>query len=68
LVPGYWESISSDSPKDQINTSSDDVAKLQNLLNANHNIRSTESLRNELLDKFARLVAEKINRYNPEEQ
>lgn len=68
LVPGYWESMKTDSPKDKINDSSSDTEALRKLLKANRNIKSIETLKNEVIDKIAERVAQKINSYNPEEQ
>jgi len=68
LVPGYWVDAIKDSPKDNINNSSSDIDSLRKLLKANRSIKSIESLKNEVTDKIAEHVAQKINKYNPEEQ
>ncbi|MHC1705846.1 MAG: hypothetical protein AB9846_18245 [Tenuifilaceae bacterium] len=68
LVPGYWEDISRDSPKDKVNDSSYDIDNLRKLIKANRNIKNIESLKNEVIDKIAERVSQKINKYNPEEQ
>jgi len=68
LVPGYWESMSKDSPKDRVNGSSSDVEAIRKLIKADRNIKSMETLKNEVIDKIADRVAKKINSYNPEEQ
>ena len=68
LVPGYWEDIKKDSPKDKVSDSGSEVDALQKLLKASRNIKTIEALRNEVTDKIADRVAKKINSYNPEEQ
>ncbi len=67
LVPGYWEHIDRDSPKDKVNDSSADVDNLKNLLKSRRNIKSLESLKSEVFDGISERVARKINSYNPEE-
>ena len=67
LVPGYWEEIGKDSPKDKVSTSSSEISELQNMLKARRNLKSTENLKSEVLDKIAERVSKKINSYNPEE-
>lgn len=67
LVPGYWEYIDKDSPKDKINDSSTDIGNLRELLKSRRNIKSIETLKSEVLDGIAARVAKKINSYNPEE-
>ena len=67
LVPGYWERIDKESPKDKVNDSSADVDILRKLLKSSRNIKSTESLKSEVFDDIAVRVAKKINSYNPEE-
>lgn len=67
LVPGYWERMDVDSPKDKISDSSSEVNFLQKLLSARRNIKSSETLKSELFDDLAGQVAKKINGYNPEE-
>lgn len=68
LIPGYWEDITKDSPKDQVNDSSNEIDKLHKLLNSRTTIKNVETLKNEVIDKIAERVALKINAYNPEEQ
>jgi tetratricopeptide (TPR) repeat protein len=67
LVPGYWERIDKDSPKDKVNDSPADVASLRDLLKTGRSIKSVETLKTELLDGIAERVAKKIASYNPEE-
>jgi tetratricopeptide (TPR) repeat protein len=67
LVPGYWERIDMDSPKDKINDSSSDIDYLQKQLGARRNIKGIETLKSEVFDGIAERVAKKINSYNPEE-
>ncbi|NOU19175.1 MAG: hypothetical protein HOO91_16585 [Bacteroidales bacterium] len=67
LVPGYWEFKEKDSPTDKINDTSREVGNLQGLLKAKRNIKSVETLKNEVIDNIAARVASKINSYNPEE-
>jgi len=67
LVPGYWEHIDKDSPKDKLNDSSTDIGNLKELLKSRRNIKTIETLKSEVLDGIATRVATKINSYNPEE-
>ncbi|RPH28762.1 MAG: hypothetical protein EHM93_18365 [Bacteroidales bacterium] len=67
LVPGYWEHIDRNSPKDKVNDSSTEVGNLRDLLKSNRNIKSIEALKSEVLNGIAARVAKKINSYNPEE-
>ncbi len=68
LVPGYWDDIRKDSPKDKVNDSASDVSSLRRLLKASKSIRSIDQLQNEVLNRIANRVASKIDRYNPEEK
>jgi hypothetical protein len=67
LIPGYWEEINKDSPKDKINDNPNDYGQLQLLLKARHSLKSVETLKSEVLDNIASKIAQKINSYNPEE-
>ncbi len=66
LVPGYWEDIKKDSPKDKINDSDADRDALRRLLKADRTIKSIDMLQNEVVNDIALRVATKINKYNPE--
>lgn len=67
LIPGSWENIDRDSPKDKINDTPQDVSDLKELLKSNRNIKSIDALKSEIIDGIASRVAKKINKYNPEE-
>lgn len=67
LVPGYWEKIDADSPKDVINDNQLDVRNLQELLKAKRDIASMNTLMSNAIEDIAKRTAQKINQYNPEE-
>ena len=67
LVPGYWERIDKDSPKDRVDDSPASVEKLQELLKSKKNIKNIETLKVQVLNAIADRVAKKISVYNPEE-
>lgn len=67
LVPGYWEKINVDSPKDVINDNQFDVRNLQELLKAKRDIASMNTLMSNAIEDIAKRTAQKINQYNPEE-
>jgi len=67
LVPGYWERIDKNSPKDKVNDASSDVASLRALLKTGRSIKGIETLKAEILNGIAERVAKKIDNYNPEE-
>jgi hypothetical protein len=67
LVPGYWEKINVDSPKDVINDNQLDVRNLQELLKAKRDIASMNTLMSNAIEDIAKRTAQKINQYNPEE-
>ncbi|MBC7124554.1 MAG: hypothetical protein H5T24_02905 [Bacteroidales bacterium] len=67
LVPGYWEKINTDSPKDVINDNQLDVRNLQELLKAKRDIASMNTLMSNAIEDIAKRTAQKINQYNPEE-
>lgn len=67
LVPGYWEKINADSPKDVVNDNQSDVLNLQKLLKAKREIASIKNLTSKAIEEIAMRAAQKINQYNPEE-
>jgi len=67
LVPGYWQKINVDSPKDVINDNQLDVRNLQELLKAKRDIASMNTLMSNAIEDIAKRTAQKINQYNPEE-
>lgn len=67
LVPGYWEKINADSPKDVVNDNQADVRNLQELLKAKHDIASIKNLTSNAIEDIAKRTAQKIIQYNPEE-
>jgi hypothetical protein len=67
MVPGYWEYSDKKSPKDRIDDNATAVRQLQQLFSAKQTITSAEGLKNEALSELATRVAQKINKYNPED-
>jgi hypothetical protein len=67
LVPGFWEYIDKNSPKDRVDDSPASVDKLQELLKSRKSIKNIETLKAQVLNGIADRVAKKINSYNPEE-
>lgn len=67
LIPGWWEFIDKDSPKDKINDNASDVDNLRDLIKARRNIKGIDALKTEVYNGIASRVARKINAYNPEE-
>jgi hypothetical protein len=67
LIPGHWEFIDKDSPKDRIDDNTAAVANLQNLLKSNQTPKTVDKLRAEALVQIGEKVSSKINLYNPEE-
>jgi hypothetical protein len=68
LIPGHWEFLDKNSPKDRIDDNSAAVQNLQNLLKANQTPRTIEVLQAEILKEIGNKVSTKINLYNPEQQ
>ncbi|MGD9976508.1 MAG: hypothetical protein AB7S54_01055 [Bacteroidales bacterium] len=66
LIPGYWEQINKDSPKDVISDKSSDISDLKNLLKAKRDVMSVTQLADKAVLEMARKTAQKINQYNPE--
>lgn len=66
LLPGYWKYKNIDSPEDEIYNSQVAYNQLQMLLNAEREIKSMEQLANEINNKLANDVAQKIKYYDPE--
>jgi len=66
LVPGYWEKKDTDSPKDEINDNKSDCRALQYLLSSRQGLKNIEELKKELNSNIARMVARKIEKYDPE--
>jgi hypothetical protein len=67
LVPGYWDKINKDSEKDYISDTQSEVSNLKRLLNAKRDIASVSQLTDKAINEIASKVAQKINRYNPEQ-
>ncbi len=67
LVPGHWENMNSESPKDNIQDQRVAVRNLQNLISARNTIKTTAILQNELMDGIAREVRNAVSNYNPEQ-
>ncbi len=67
LVPGHWEYIDRDSPKDIIRDESRQIRELQNLFHARQDIKTANMLRSELTEGIAQKVSEAVDAYNPEQ-
>lgn len=67
LVPGYWENINKDSPKDFVSDNPTDVSALQKMLQARREISSVDQLTDKAIAALSKQVSERINRYNPEQ-
>lgn len=66
LIPGYWKYKDRDSDKDVPKDNKTDINKLKNLLKADKNIKSAQTLLNELLNVSVKQIANDVNKYNPE--
>jgi len=66
LIPGYWKYKDRKSEKDVQKDNKTDIKKLQNLLKADKNIKSSNTLLNEIVNKTTKDLTEKVNKYNPE--
>lgn len=66
LVPGYWKYKDRDSKEDIQKDNKSDINKLQNLLKADKSIKSAENLLSEIMNQSVAKVAQKIDKYNPE--
>jgi len=67
LVPGHWEHIDMDSPKDNIRDEPKQIRDLQNLFEARQTIKPASILRDELTGGIALAVSQAVNAYNPEQ-
>lgn len=67
LVPGYWEKMNKDSEKDYVSDTPVEVSNLRNLLKAKREVSSVAQLTDKAINETATKVAQKINRYNPEQ-
>lgn len=67
LVPGYWEKMNKDSEKDYVSDTPAEVSNLRKLLSANREVSSVAKLTDKAINETATKVAQKINRYNPEQ-
>ena len=68
LYSGIWKYQSKNSGEDKINKSYSQRRQLQSLLKANRDVRSVESLSNDLYKKIGKRVARKITNFNPEKE
>lgn len=66
LIPGYWKYKDRNSKEDVKKDNKSDINKLQNLLKADKNIKSAQTLLNELMSKSVNKMTEKVDKYNPE--
>jgi hypothetical protein len=67
LVPGYWEKMNKDSEKDYVSDTPAEVSSLRKLLSAKREVSSVAQLTDKAINETATKVAQKINRYNPEQ-
>lgn len=66
LIPGYWKYKDRDSKEDVQNDNNSDINRLHQLLKADREIQSAESLLNEIMNQSVNKIAHKIDKYNPE--
>jgi hypothetical protein len=66
LIPGYWKYKNRDSKEDVKRDNKSDIRKLQNLLKADKNIKSAETLLSELKIEALKQITQKVDQYNPE--
>jgi hypothetical protein len=66
LVPGYWKNKLLNNDEDVIENSRRDRQALQELLNGRKQIRTIESLKEELIDAVSDQTVNNILKYNPE--
>ena len=66
LIPGYWKYKNRDSKEDVQNDNKSDINRLQNLLKADKNIKSAQTLLNELTGQSVNEITQKVDKYNPE--
>ena len=61
-----YEGVGPQLPKDEINDNKSDCRALQYLLSSRQGLKNTEELKKELNSNIARIVARKIEKYDPE--
>lgn len=66
LIPGYWKYKNRDSKEDVKHDNKSDIRQLHNLLNADKNIKSAETLLGELKVEALIQITQKVDQYNPE--
>jgi len=66
LIPGYWKYKNRNSKEDVQHDNRSDINRLHNLLNGDKNIKSVRVLMDELLNESVAIVANKVDKYNPE--
>lgn len=66
LIPGYWKYKNRDSKEDVKRDNKSDIRNLQNLLKADKNIKSAETLLGELKIEALKQMTQKVDQYNPE--
>lgn len=67
IVPGYWKWQRKSHPSDEVSTSSLKRRNLKQLFKNNRKLKPTAQLADELFQKTAQKIAQKINLYNPED-
>ena len=66
LIPGYWKYKDRNSSEDVKKDNKTDINRLQNLLKADKNLKSAQTLLNELMSKSVKEITNKVDKYNPE--
>lgn len=66
LYPGTWQTMSKASPSDEVFKSKSEYNKLQRLLKAKRQLKSSDILIKDVNDNIAKKVANKIKKYDPE--
>ncbi|MFO7828658.1 MAG: hypothetical protein R6V23_08565, partial [Bacteroidales bacterium] len=67
LIPGYWKNKDRNTKEDVQHDNKNDINKLQNLLKADKNIKSAQTLLDELINQSVKSAVNAIDQYNPEQ-
>ncbi|PLX15118.1 MAG: hypothetical protein C0597_09210 [Marinilabiliales bacterium] len=66
LIPGYWKYSNRESSEDVKKDNKSDINHLQDLLKADKNIKSAQTLLTELINQSVNEITQKVDKYNPE--
>jgi hypothetical protein len=66
LIPGYWKDATKESAEDAIYDNKERINQLQELLKASREIKTAQTLTNDILVQAARRIAKSVELYNPE--